>query len=51
MVLPDNCKEFFLAGITDVYIYPTKSSSIPVPFSVAQILNINNCVFLMLFYI
>ena len=45
MVLPDNCKEFFLAGITDVYIYPTKSSSIPVPFSVAQILNINNCVF------
>lgn len=45
MVLPDNCKEFFLAGITDVYIYPTKSSSNPVPFSVAQILNINNCIF------
>lgn len=45
MVLPDNCKEIFLAGITDVYIYPTKSSSIPVPFSVAQILNINNCSF------
>lgn len=45
MILPDNCKEFFLAGITDVYIYPTKSSSIPVPFSVAQILNINNCIF------
>lgn len=45
MVLPDNCKEIFLEGITDVYIYSTKSSSIPVPFSVAQILNINNCSF------
>ncbi len=45
MVLPDNCKEVFLEGITDVYIYSTKSSSIPVPFSVAQVLNINNCVF------
>lgn len=45
MVSFDNCKEFFLEGIIDVYIYPTKSSSIPVPFSVAQVLNINNCSF------
>lgn len=45
MVLPDNCKEFFLEEITDAYIYPTKNSSIPVPFNVAQILNINNCSF------
>lgn len=45
MVLPDNCKEIFLDGITDVYLYSTKNSSIPVPFSVAQILNINNCSF------
>lgn len=45
MVSFDNCKEFFLEGITDVYIYPTKSCSIPVPFSVAQVLNINNCSF------
>ena len=45
MVLPDNCKEFFFFFLTEKYLYPTKSRSIPVPFSLAQIKNNNNCVF------
>lgn len=45
MNLPDNCKEIFLEGITDAYVYPAEGSSIPVPFSMAQILQINNCKF------
>lgn len=45
MKLPDNCREIFLEGITDAYVYPREGSQIPVPFSMAQILQINNCKF------
>lgn len=43
MILPENCKEVFLEGITDAYIYPTVNAVLPVPFAVAQILSVNNC--------
>lgn len=45
MDLPDNCREIFLEGVTDAYVYPRSGSQIPVPFSMAQILQINNCKF------
>lgn len=43
MKLPDKCKELFLDGITDVMFYPREDSVIPIPFSMAQVLYINNC--------
>lgn len=43
MELPNKCKELFLDGITDVMFYPTEECVIPVPFSMAQVLYINNC--------
>ncbi|MFW5598400.1 MAG: hypothetical protein ACOCNV_08750 [Prevotella sp.] len=45
MILSENCKEIFLEGITDAYIYPSVNSVLPVPFAVAQILRMNNCKF------
>ena len=45
MVLSQKCKEQFLDGVTDAYVYAMDTSIVPVPFSVAQILSINNCVF------
>lgn len=43
MKLPNKCKELFLDGITDVMFYPMEECVIPVPFSMAQVLYINNC--------
>nr|DAL54167.1 MAG TPA_asm: hypothetical protein [Caudoviricetes sp.] len=43
MQLPDKCKELFLEGITDVMFFPKEECIIPVPFSMAQVLYINNC--------
>lgn len=43
MQLPNKCKELFLEGITDVMFYPKEECVIPVPFSMAQVLYINNC--------
>lgn len=43
MELPNKCKELFLDGITDVMFYPREECVIPVPFSMAQVLYINNC--------
>ena len=43
MKLPNKCKELFLEGITDVMFYPREECVIPVPFSMAQVLYINNC--------
>ena len=43
MQLPNKCKELFLEGITDVMFYPREECIIPVPFSMAQVLYINNC--------
>ena len=43
MELPNKCKELFLEGITDVMFYKKEECVIPVPFSMAQVLYINNC--------
>ena len=43
MQLPDKCRELFLEGITDVMFFPKEECVIPVPFSMAQVLYINNC--------
>ena len=43
MQLPNKCKELFLDGITDVMFYLREECVIPVPFSMAQVLYINNC--------
>ena len=43
MELPNKCKELFLEGITDVMFYAKEECVIPVPFSMAQVLYINNC--------
>lgn len=45
MFVPDNCRETFLDGVTDVYFHDVEHSSIPVPPFVAQIMQINNCSF------
>ena len=44
MDLPNKCKELFLEGITDVMFYQKEECVIPVPFNMAQVLYINNCV-------
>lgn len=45
MDLPDKCRESYLDGVTDAYVYPMTGSTLPVPFSVAQILSMNGCAF------
>lgn len=45
MNLPDNCREIFLDGVTDIYLHPVKGSELPVPFCVAHILELQNCKF------
>ena len=45
MDLPEKCKERYLDGVTDAYVYTMDGSTVPVPFSVPQILNMNSCVF------
>ncbi len=45
MELAQKCKEQYLDGVTDAYVYPMDGSTVSVPFSVAQILSINSCVF------
>lgn len=45
MKLPDSCRELFLDGVTDAYFYAVKDSSIPIPFSIPLILQINGCSF------
>lgn len=41
MNLPNNCREKFLEGVTDVYIYPTSAVKLPIPFNVAQIMSMS----------
>lgn len=41
----DECSEFFLDGITDVFLYTSQSSDIPVPLSAQQTTSIDNCAF------
>ena len=45
MNLPDNCREIFLDGVTDIYLHPVKCSVLPVPFCVKHILVLANCKF------
>ena len=45
MKLPDNCRELFLDGITDAYFYAARESSLPIPFIVQRVLQINGCKF------
>lgn len=45
MNIPNSCREIFLDGITDVYFYPVKNTTLSVPFFVQQILQMNECQF------
>lgn len=45
MKLPDSCRELFLDGVTDAYFYAVRESSVPIPFSIPMILQINGCHF------
>lgn len=45
MNLPQECRETFLDGVIDAYFYPMEGTSLPVPFNVGQILQINDCSF------
>ena len=41
----DSCRELFLDGVTDAYFYGVRDSSVPIPFSIPMLLNINGCHF------
>lgn len=45
MEIPDNCKEFFLRGISDVFVYSSEGASISIPFNVPQIKSLTDCSF------
>lgn len=45
MNLPNSCLETFLEGVAEVFVYPVENCNIPVPFCVAQILELKNCRF------
>lgn len=45
MNLPDSCRELFLDGVTDAYFYAVRESSVPIPFSIPMLLQINGCHF------
>lgn len=45
MKLPESCRELFLDGVTDAYFYTVFESSVPIPFSIPMILQINGCKF------
>lgn len=41
----DNCRELFLDGVTDAYLYPVQGTSLPIPYNVQLILQMSNCKF------
>lgn len=45
MEKPNKCRELFLDGVTDVYLYSVEDSSLPIPYSVGQLLRMNDCEF------
>ena len=45
MKLPDSCRELFLDGVTDAYSYGVRDSSVPIPFSITTLVQINGCHF------
>ena len=44
MNLSNNCREIFLDGVTDAYLYKMNEVQFAVPFSVPRILQMNDCV-------
>lgn len=45
MKIPESCRELFLDGVTDAYLYSVRDSTLPIPFSIAGILQMNGCRF------
>lgn len=45
MKSPDSCRELFLDGVTDTYLYAVRDSSVPIPFSIPMLVQINGCHF------
>lgn len=45
MELTNSCRELFLDGVTDAYFYDIRESSVPIPFSLPMLLQINGCHF------
>lgn len=45
MKLPDSCRELFLEGVTDAYFYGVRDSSVPIPFNIPMLVQINGCHF------
>lgn len=45
MKIPESCRELFLDGLTDAYLYSVRDSTLPIPFSIAGILQMNGCRF------
>lgn len=41
----NSCRELFLEGVTDAYFYAVRDSSVPIPFLIPLILQINGCKF------
>lgn len=41
----NSCRELFLDGVTDAYFYAVRDSSVPIPFLIPLILQINGCKF------
>jgi len=45
MNLPESCRELFLDGVTDAYLYAVQDSTLPIPFSVQRVVQMNGCKF------
>ena len=41
----NNCRELFLDGVTDAYFYAARECSLPIPFIVQRVLQMNGCRF------
>ena len=41
----NSCRELFLDGVTDAYFYAARESSLPIPFIVQRVLQMNGCKF------
>ena len=43
MYIPNSCREIFLDGITDIFVYPVRGCSFPIPSFVPNIQMMNGC--------
>ena len=41
----ENCRELFLRGVTDAYLYAVRDSTLPIPCNIAGLLQMNGCRF------